>query len=111
MSSLELQPQDNGAKGFVRFNDAPDAAAIVGAPQQFLVPGRGGENVVEANLRGGPASSGQWRFDFRGTDGFEPGSLRVDSGRVLAVDGQSVVFQVRGSQSPPIRFRYRLAGR
>ena len=64
--------------------------------------------MIEARLLSAAAEEGRWRFDFRGSPGFVPGSLRVDSGDVLTLDRESVVFRVTGQPGPPIRFRFRL---
>jgi len=81
---------------------------VAPTPQRHRARARPGENVVEGRLLSEAGEPGQWRFDFRGTSRFVPGSLRVDSGDVLTLDGQSVVFRVTGKPGPAIRFRFRL---
>ncbi|HEY7699364.1 MAG TPA: PKD domain-containing protein, partial [Vicinamibacteria bacterium] len=104
-STLELP---SGTNASIAINQSETVAAVGPAPQQHRLRGRSGENVLEGRLLSEAAEPGQWRFDFRATSGFVKGSLRVDAGDVLALDGESVVFRVTGKPGPPIRFRFRL---
>jgi hypothetical protein len=104
-SVLELPP---GANGQIALNDAETVAALSPSPQQHRLRGRGGENVVEGRLLSEGSEPGLWKFDFRGAPDFVAGSLRVDSGDVVALDGERVVFRVTGKPGPPIRFRFQL---
>ncbi len=104
-SQLELP---EGASAQISLNESETVAAAAPAPQRHRVRGRSGENVVEARLLSESSEGGRWSFDFRGTSNFVRGSLRVDSGDVLALSGESVVFRVTGKPGPPIRFRFRL---
>jgi len=104
-SQLELPP---GTSAQIALNDAQTLAAVAPAAQQHRSRARSGENVVEGRLLSEASDPGQWRFDFRGASRFVPGSLRVDSGEVLALDGHSVVFRLTGKPGAPIRFRFRL---
>jgi hypothetical protein len=104
-SQLELPP---GTSAQIALNDAQTVAAVAPALQRHRSPARSGENVVEGRLLSEASEPGQWRFDFRGPSRFVPGSLRVDSEEVLALDSHSVVFRVTGKPGSPIRFRFRL---
>ncbi len=104
-SELELLA---GTSAQIALNDVETIAAVAPTPQRHRARGRSGENVVEGRLLSEASEGGQWSFDFRGASGFVPGSLRVDLGEVLTLDGQSVVFRVTGKPGPPIRFRFRL---
>lgn len=104
-SQLELSP---GTSAQIALNEAETVATVAPAPQRHRARARSGENVVEGRLLSEAAEPGQWKFDFRGASRFVPGSLRVDSGEVLTIDGHSVVFRVTGKPGPPIRFRFRL---
>jgi hypothetical protein len=97
-----------GTSGQIALNEAQTVSTVAPAPQRHRARGRSGENVVEARLLSEAAEPGQWRFDFRGSSKFVPGSLRVDSGEVLTLDTESVVFRVTGKPGPPIRFRFRI---
>jgi PKD repeat protein len=104
-SQLEL-PAGTGAQ--IALNQSETVAAVAPAPQQLRARARAGENVLEARLLAESAEPGTWKFDFRGAPGFARGSLRVDSGEVLTLDGESVVFRVTGTPGAPIRFRFRI---
>jgi PKD domain len=105
VSQLELPA---GANAQIGINESENLSEVGPSPQRHRTRGRSGENVIEARLLSEAAEEGRWRFDFRGSPGFVPGSLRVDSGDVLSLDRESVVFRVTGKPGPPIRFRFRL---
>ena len=105
LSQLELAA---GTSAQIAVNVAETLATAAPAPQRHRARGRAGENVVEARLLSEAGEPGRWRFDFRGAGRFVPGSLRVDSGEVLTLDSESVVFRVTGKPGPPIRFRFRV---
>jgi PKD repeat protein len=105
LSQLELPA---GASAQIAVNEAESVATVAPAPQRHRARARAGENVIEGRLLSEANEPGQWRFDFRGTTRFVSGSLRVDSGEVLTLDGESVVFRVTGKPGSPIRFRFRL---
>ena len=105
VSQLELPA---GTSAQIAVNEAETLATVAPTPQRHRARTRAGENVVEGRLLSEAGESGQWRFDFRGAARFVPGSLRVDSGDVLTIDGESVVFRVTGNPGPPIRFRFRI---
>jgi hypothetical protein len=104
-SVLELPP---GVNGQIALNDAETVTALSPSPQKHRLRGRGGENIVEGRLLSEGSEPGLWKFDFRGAADFVAGSLRVDSGDVVALDRESVVFRVTGKPGSPIRFRFRL---
>jgi PKD repeat protein len=97
-----------GVAAQIGLNDAESIAALSSSPQRHRARARSGENVVEGRLLSESGEPGEWRFDFRGAAGFVPGSLRVDSGDVLALESTSVVFRVAGKPGAPVRFRFRL---
>jgi hypothetical protein len=105
LSQLEL-PSASSAQ--IALNDSETLTTAGPGPSRHRARGRAGENVVDARLLSESAEEGRWRFDFRDSAGFVPGSLRVDSGDVLSLDRTSVVFRVTGKPGPPIRFRFRL---
>jgi hypothetical protein len=104
-SQLELPA---GTSAQIALNEAATVATVAPSPQRHRARARSGENVVEGRLLSEASEGGQWRFDFRGAPKFVPGSLRVDFGEVLTLDGESVVFRVTGKPGPPIRFHFRL---
>ena len=78
------------------------------ATQQLRLRGRIGENLVEGHLLSETRGPALWRLDFAGTANFVAGSLRIDDGQVVARDGHSVVFRLRGRPGPSVRFRFYL---
>ncbi len=105
LSQLELPA---GAAASIALNETETMPTMSATPQRHRARARTGENVVEARLLSETSEGGRWRFDFRGASRFVSGTLRVDSGEVLTLDGESVVFRVAGKPGSPIRFRFRL---
>jgi hypothetical protein len=79
------------------------------SPRTLQSRGRPGQNRFEAAVDSEVTADGSWRFDFSASRHFKPGSLHVESGEVLALDGRSVVFAVRRG-GPPLRFTLELDG-
>ncbi len=104
-SQLEL-PEGNS--GQISLNATEIVATVAPAPQRYRLRAYAQENVVDARLLTRPNGPGQWQFDFSNSQGFVPGSLRVDSGQVLSLDSRRVVFRVGEGAGPRIRFRFRL---
>jgi hypothetical protein len=104
-SELELPA---GTSAQVSLNDSVSIGAIAPSPQQHRLRAVSGENVVTARLLAEASGEGRWRFDFSGAANFVAGSLQVDSGDVLTLDGHSVAFRLTGKSAIPIRFRFRL---
>jgi hypothetical protein len=104
-SELELP---TGTSAQVSLNDSVTVSAMAPSPEQHRLRAVSGENLVSARLLSEANGEGRWRFDFRGAPSFVAGSLKVDSGDVVALDGHSVAFRVTGKPGPPIRFRFRL---
>jgi uncharacterized repeat protein (TIGR01451 family) len=107
-STLEAPPPDGRIKGQVSINGQKTDNTDNSAPFRHPYSGPAGENVVEAYVVAGQTDEGRWRFDFREAAHFVRGSIRVDSGQVISVGPQEVVFRVTGTNGPRIRFRYRL---
>ncbi|GMR23678.1 MAG: hypothetical protein BMS9Abin37_2130 [Acidobacteriota bacterium] len=105
-SELEFPEGSEAPRAQLSINDAGSVTTT--ATQRLRIRARGGENFVEGRLLAEASGPGRWRFDFNGTASFVAGSLRVDSGQVLAVDSHSVVFRVTGKPGPFVRFRFRL---
>jgi hypothetical protein len=107
-SALEAPPPDGRLKGQVSINGQKTDNTDNSSPFRHPYSGPAGENVIEAYLVAGDTREGRWRFDFREAAHFEPGSIRVDSGQVISIGPQEVVFRVTDPNGPRIRFRYRL---
>lgn len=103
-SALEAGRED---RGYIILN-SNDFTQLNGASVRVITAsGRGGENHLEAALETPIVGQAVWRFDFSGSEHFVPGSLRVDAGRVLAMEAHSVAFAVQDLS--PIRLRFELA--
>jgi hypothetical protein len=89
-------------------NDSETIASTSGSPQQYRAGAREGENLFDGRLLAPANGPGRWRFDFARTSGFVPGSLRVESGDVLAMETHGVVFRVDSESTAPIRFHFRI---
>ena len=87
-----------------------ETSQIVGrAPQRRRLQARSGENVIDAHIVAEDAGTGRWRFDFRDTAEFVPGSLRVSRGEILTQSQHAVVFRVSGTPGgSSIRFSFRV---
>ena len=107
-STLESPPPDGRLKGQVSINGQKTDHTDNSSPFRHPYSGPAGRNTVEALLVSGDTQEGRWRFDFREATHFVQGSIRVDSGQVIAIGPQEVVFRVTGTSGPRIRFRYRL---
>ena len=64
--------------------------------------------MVEAQPVGPVKGEALWRFDFRGTEGFVSGSIRVESGQVVSRGGRQVVFRV-SEPGERLKFTFDLA--
>jgi hypothetical protein len=102
-SFLEIEPLDGAVRGRILVNGVSAETVTNSGPFLHRLSGAPGENRVEAFVEGG-GRSGFWRFELA-ADGI-PGSLRVEQGQVVSLDGQSVVFKLNGGE--PVRFTFRL---
>jgi len=68
----------------------------------------GDGNVVEAWTSTASDGDGRWEFSFQNTPSFARGSLLVESGQVLSLEGDRVVFRLNGAPGERVRFRFRL---
>jgi hypothetical protein len=63
---------------------------------------------VEAWTTSASEGEGRWEFSFQNTPGFARGSLVVESGQVLLLEGDRVVFRLNGAPGERLRFRFGL---
>jgi hypothetical protein len=103
-----VPPGNGGVRGQVTVNDARADGTDNATPYVHEVPGRAGENAVEAILLTSTRAEGRWRFLFEGSRYFEPGSFTVETGQVLVRTPSEIVFRI-GGDNQQVRFRYRLA--
>jgi uncharacterized repeat protein (TIGR01451 family) len=106
-SELHLTQPPSGATGYIVLNDAAMLQVRSGPPVTLRSGAEPGTQHFEARLEAGSEASGNWRFSFGGSRRLVSGSLRVESGEVLSLSGDAVVFAVR-PLAAPIRFSLEL---
>jgi uncharacterized repeat protein (TIGR01451 family) len=106
-NELRLARPPEGATGTVVVNGSALLQVRSGPPARHRVGASSGTNRFEAALDAGVDCVGSWRFDFRPDGKIVSGSLRVESGEVLSLSPDAVVFSVRGGAAP-IRFTVEL---
>jgi hypothetical protein len=108
-SYLGVAPFDGSVRGQVTVNELRMDSTDNSVPFQHQVPGRIGDNSVEAYTTTPTAEEpGFWRFDFSGAAGFVSGSIKVQSGQVASVSANVVVFRLSGTAGERIQFTYQL---
>jgi hypothetical protein len=102
---LDIEPYDGRARGRVVFNGSEALEVSNQSPVVHHMAANDGENRVEGTVLALPdRGRGFWRFDFSAAGRFDPGSLRVESGQVYAMDDRSISFSV--AEGSLVRFRY-----
>jgi uncharacterized repeat protein (TIGR01451 family) len=104
-SHLQVPPGDGSVRGQIVLNRSQLDETDNSAPRRHRFKGQEGKNIIEANVMSGLPGEGQWIFDLSSTPHFVPGSIKVQSGQVIAQGPDRVVFRVR---SPGERIRFRL---
>ncbi len=107
-SHLQVPPGDGSVRGQVVLNRSQLDETDNSAPRRHRFKGQEGKNVIEANLMSGLPGEGQWVFDLSAMPHFVPGSIKVQSGQVIAQGPDRVVFRV-SSPGERIRFRVQLS--
>jgi PKD repeat protein len=92
-SFLDTPASQDGPHGYVQMNGAQTNAVSATSVFQHRFDGRSGENRVSAYTTP-HAGEGLWRFDFRESENFVPGSIKVKLGQVISLHAYSVVFRV-----------------
>jgi hypothetical protein len=108
VTSLESS-SDRPLRGDVTLNGQPLGAVTGRSPRRIPASGYAGRsNLVEAWTTTATDGDGRWEFSFQNTPGFAPRSLVVESGQVLSLDGDRVVFRLTGAPGERLRFRFGL---
>lgn len=107
-SYLGVRPFDGRVGGQVTINGSQIVPTNNASPARHRFQGKLGKNTVEAVITSSMEGEGFWRFDFRGVQGYVPGSLNAEMGQVIAIDGQAVVFRLSGVPNERIRFSFKL---
>ena len=97
-SVLDVETREPGVHGQILINGSVRHVVAAGAAISRHFDGRRGVNRFEASFVAKSGLEGPWRFDFSGSDSYQPGSIRVESGQVSSLDGFSVVFLARRSE-------------
>jgi hypothetical protein len=108
LSTLDVRPLDGRIRGRITLNDAASEETSNSGPRAHRLRAQPGENRAEIQVELGKSDSGTWRFDFSTTRAFEPGSVRVQSGQVIAQDASSITFSLRGGATS-LRFAFELS--
>jgi len=101
---LDVEPYDGRVQAQITINRSIARTVANTGSIDLRGPARRGENTVEIPALAGD-TPGFVRFDFTGSRGFVPGSLRVDLGDVYSIDGSTIAFRV-GVGAPPARFTF-----
>jgi hypothetical protein len=108
-SSLIEDSAGKGLRGELALNGQSLGTVADRNPRRIparAYPGRA--NVVEAWTTTASESDARWEFSFQNTPGFDRGSLVVESGQVLALEPERVVFRLSGAPGERLRFRFAL---
>jgi hypothetical protein len=100
VSNLESEGAENVLHGRVIVNGSVVAEITSGTSFQHRVSATAGESSFEARVESTADVSGYWIFDFSGSHSFEPGSIRVQTGRVISLASHKVVFSVARGTGP-----------
>jgi uncharacterized repeat protein (TIGR01451 family) len=65
------------------------------------------ESIVVEGVIQRASGESRWRFDFSSDPRFAPGSVEVQQGEVLGVEGGTLTFRLGGQPGERIRFSYR----
>jgi Domain of unknown function DUF11 len=108
-SSLIEDSSHRRLRGDATLNGQSLGTLTSGSPRRISANGfAGGANVVEAWTTSASDGDGRWEFSFQNTPGFARGSLVVESGQVLLLEGDRVVFRLNGAPGERLRFRFGL---
>jgi uncharacterized repeat protein (TIGR01451 family) len=105
-SVLAFEPDGRSGRGRIVWNGSHSQET---GPGDFVYLAKvlEGHNSIEAHWTTTAHASATWRFDFSTAPEFVSGSLRVESGQVLFLDGSSIVFALRSGQPFP-RFTFEI---
>ena len=93
-----------GAQAEIQIDE--DGVIVPQGVTRLSVRSQGGERTVRGRLASGSAP-GTWRFDFQGSDGFDPSSIQIREGNAVQVSAHAVVFQLEGRPGERIAFTFR----
>jgi hypothetical protein len=107
-ASLLESSSERPLRGELALNGESLGGVTARSPRSLSTNGFGSRNVVEAWTTTASPEEGRWEFDFRSTPRFARGSLVVESGQVLVLEGDRVVFRLSGAPGERLRFRFSL---
>jgi len=97
------------ADGYVDLNGSRREVIDSEGSYQHNLQGIVGDNTVEAFIASKVEGEAYWKFDFSGTGHFVPGSLAVEQGHLMHIDGYSIGFHLTGSHTNHIKFKFQLS--
>jgi len=109
LSALSTPPGERSARGFIRLNDSRVDEISSSGPATHVFRGLVGQNFIEAYTDSDIRGEAFWKFEFSAADHFAPGSLRVETGTVVTVDGRTIVFRLAGTAGQRVRFTFELS--
>jgi hypothetical protein len=107
VSTLSSPRGDGSTSGTIRIGESSGDVVNDTASFRHRFRSRSESIVVEAVIQQASGES-RWRFDFSPDPRFAPGSIEVQQGEVLGLDGGTITFRVGGQGGERIRFSYRL---
>jgi hypothetical protein len=107
-SQLVVPSVQGNVRGFVTLNDAKRDTTDNTRPFLHRFVGYAGKNTVTASTTSFVGGKAFWNFDFSGAEHFVSGSLRIEQGQLVSMDGHSLVFHLAGTSGDHIRFTFRL---
>lgn len=108
-SSIETSSQQP-VRGELLLNGQSLGPIASSSPRRVPVQARNGVSIVEAWTTGAASGEGRWEFAFDKSPHFAAGSLQVETGQVLSLSSDRVVFRLSGAPGERVRFRFRLGG-
>lgn len=106
-TSLHFENADRAHRGYVNADGRVLVEIDNSGPRRLSLTTSSETVTFEATMAGPIDSPGRWRFDFSASPSYEPGSLEVQTGQVLSLTTDRVIFAVRNG-SEPIRFSVKL---
>ncbi len=107
--SSRIDSPSRGLRGEAALDGQSLGGLASGSPRRIPFkanPAR--EHLVEAWTSTASPGEGRWEFSFRDSVHFVRGSLVVDSGQVMSLEGDRLVFRLSGAPGERLRFRFRL---
>jgi hypothetical protein len=106
---LETADPESSPRVTITVNGAASRTLGGPSPLQLAMDGRRGRNTIEARIEPSFVGDGTLTLDFSRTEHLIPGTVVVERGDELGIEGSRVVFRVDGGSQTFIRFVLELA--